>query len=543
MMVKKTRDKAIARKIKDTLKHFPNKIGKEIHDYVINNVLLESRYIFTWTSKGKQIGYCTHCKKEHKPMYRLKHKTKTKCPKCNSTCRVQAVGYSRKYMIDQAYFVYYEKSKADKEAVIARGFTVKMNFSGDHKNVKPEYETDARYLFEMGNPVFINTYYSWPDRASNYELRKSVFTLYKETGYFGVPTERNQRVSIDSIRKAIKGTQFQYSEWDDWQQVEMKDYVSYFALYAKHPQIEYLMKLGFRQFVNNKLHNVSMYRSINWNGKTLDKVLRVSRQDMKEITRNAQKIMPFTLAVYQLGKRDGSNFTIDEANEFRYENLEGEFEWMKKNSQGTTLRRLFNYLSRQVKKADELSLAMEMENEDAVGERHTTVREQLIMLRDYWSGCVRLNLKVGEDIAEYPSDLTRAHDNVYKQIKFKENKELDQRIKERIKDLLEFKNEQFFMRPFASTREIIHEGKILKHCIGNYSDKYANGKTDLYVIRKHNEPDKPFYSLEIIDGKVRQYYGYKNNQTIKKSKEVIEFVNQLEAELLKDKNNKREIAS
>lgn len=543
MMVKKTRDKAIAKKIKDTLKHFPNRISKQIHDYVINDVMLESRYIFTRMLKGKQIGYCTHCKKEHEPIYRLKHKTKTKCPKCNSTCKVQAAGYGRKYMTDQAYFVYYEKSKINKEAVIARGFTVRMNFSGDYKNVKPEYETDARYLFEMGNPVFIKTYYSWPDNAINYELRKSVFTLYQETGYFGVPTERNQRVSIDSIRKAIKGTQFQYSEWDDWQQVGMKDYVSYFALYAKHPQIEYLMKLGFRQFVNRKLHNVSTYRSINWNGKTLDKVLRVSRQDMKEITKNAQRITPFTLAVYQLGKRDGSNFTIDEADEFRYENLENEFEWMKGNFRGTTLRRAFNYLARQVKRLDEMSLAIEMENEDAVGERHTTIREQLIMLRDYWSGCDRLNLKPGKDIAEYPSDLTRAHDNVYKQIDFKENEELDQRIRKRMKDLIEFENDQFFMRPFKSTGEIIHEGRVLKHCIGNYSGKYANGKTDLYVIRKHSKPNEPFYSLEITGGKVRQYYGYGNNRKLKKSKEIIEFVNQLEAELLKNKNNKKEIAS
>src|SRR5690625_1436315 len=114
MMVKETRNREIANKIKDTLKHFPNKISKEIHDYVINDVLIESRYVFAKTSKGKQTGYCTHCKNEYEPVYRLKHKTETMCPNCNSRCKVQIAGYSRKYMTDQAYFVYYEKSKINK---------------------------------------------------------------------------------------------------------------------------------------------------------------------------------------------------------------------------------------------------------------------------------------------------------------------------------------------------------------------------------------------------------------------------------------------
>lgn len=539
MMIKETRDKAIAKKIKDTLKHFPNKINKRIHDYVINDVLIESRYIFTTRKKGKQFGYCTHCKSEYETeAYKLKHKTKMGCPECRSICEVRASGYSRKYMIDKAYFVYYEKSKINKEAIIARGFTVWMDWSGDYKNVKPQYETDARYLFEMGNPVFIKTFYSWPDNAVNYELRKSVFTLFKRTGYFGVPLELNQKVSKDSIDKAIKGTQFQYSEWNKF--THLDDYVAYFALYAKHPQIEYLMKLGFREFVNKKLHKVTTYRTINWNGKTLDKVLRVAKQDVKEITRNAQKITPFILAIYQLAKRDGSNFTLDEAAELKWQGLENELENLRKASRGTKLRTLINYIRKQTKKINEEREEIDPGNE--VGE-HNNFRQTFILLNDYWSGCKQLNLRIEKDIPEYPSDLQRQHDNIYKQIKFKENKELDQHIQERLKELYEFENEHFFMRPFENTYEIIQEGKMLKHCIGNYSERYANGKTDLYAIRKHEEPDKPFYTLEIIEGEIRQYYGYGNNRKIKKSKEIIEFVNEFEAEMLKNKNNKKEIAS
>lgn len=534
MMPKNTTDEAALQKIDSTLAHFPEDISKDIHDYVINDVLLESRYIFTTRKNDKQFGFCTHCKNEFEPVYRLKHKTKTMCPNCNSKCKVQAAGYSRKYMVDEAYFVFYEKSKINKEAVIARGFTVCMDFSGDYKSAKPKFNIEARYLFEMGNPVFIKTYYSWPDRPVNYELRKSVFSLYKKAGYFGVPVELNQRVSIQSIKEAVKGTQFQYSEWHQFSEAVLEDYVSYFALYAKHPQIEYLMKLGFKEFVQRKLFNETTYRTINWNGKTIDKVLRVNKQDAKEIISYKGYVAPFTLAVYQIGKADGSNITMEEAAEMESNFLAYEFADIKRMLQITTLRRLFNYLKRQMIKMNSGAEA-EIQETDPMGAIQDVYDQRaiFIMLKDYQSGCRELGLQIGDDIPAFPGNLTRAHDNIYKQISYKKNKELDNEIKKRLEKLKKYKfeTEHYFIRPLESSYEVIQEGKELKHCVGGYAKRYAKGETDLFAIRSKAEPNTPYCTLEMKDGEIRQYYGYRN----RKNNEMIEFVEEFKANVLNDK--------
>src|SRR5690625_1754664 len=160
--------------IESTKAHFPRGISKDIHNFVINEVLVESRYLFVTRKKDERKAFCTHCKK-NKDADGLKHKEETNYVHCMSLCKVQFDTYSRKHMIDDAYFVYYEKSKLNDKAIIARGFYVEMDFSEDYKNVEPKYTIEAMYLFEMGNPVFLKRC-GW--KYIYYELRKSVFSLY-----------------------------------------------------------------------------------------------------------------------------------------------------------------------------------------------------------------------------------------------------------------------------------------------------------------------------------------------------------------------------
>lgn len=516
--------------IENTMIHFPEDISEDIHDYVINDVLKDSRYIFTTRKGKKQFGYCTHCKEEYETCA-LKHKEESKCIKCGSKCIVQSSGMGRKYMVDSAYFVYYEKSQANEKAMIARGFEVSMDFSGEYRNVDPKLQTMARYLFEMDNPVFIKT--ASLNGTEKLELRKSTFTLFTEYGLFGMPSKKKQEVSIESIKRAVAGTQFQYSMWDynghaNELSSYLDDYVSYFALYARHPQIEYLIKLGFKEFVNKKLNNITTYRTINWNGKTIDKVLKVPKQSLKDVLKYAKSIDPFVLLIYQMGIKDGSNFSIEEALIIQEERLELEFERIKAVIKNIRFRKLINYLNKQMQEDAEI------DPEQVIFE-YVNLREVFIMLQDYWSGCNSLELEVGKDIPEYPRDLQASHDNVYKQIEYKENKELDEKIKERYEVLskFEYENEMFILRPFSSTAELIKEGKALKHCVGRYAKKYAHGSTDLFAIRKKEDPNKPFYTMELADGEVRQYYGYKNNRRTKKSGDVIKFVEEFEKDVIK----------
>lgn len=84
------------------------------------------------------------------------------------------------------------------------------------------------------------------------------------------------------------------------------------------------------------------------------------------------------------------------------------------------------------------------------------------------------------------------------------------RVKALEKYSYENKSLGILIRPAASTKELIEEGKALCHCVGGYASRYASGATNILVIRKINEPDKPYFTLELNRGAIVQVRGKHN---------------------------------
>lgn len=70
-------------------------------------------------------------------------------------------------------------------------------------------------------------------------------------------------------------------------------------------------------------------------------------------------------------------------------------------------------------------------------------------------------------------------------------------------------------------RELITEGITLKHCVKSYIESTANGKTCILFIRKTDELDKPYFTMEIRGDAIRQCHGKCNCDM---TDEVDEFV-------------------
>ena len=103
-----------------------------------------------------------------------------------------------------------------------------------------------------------------------------------------------------------------------------------------------------------------------------------------------------------------------------------------------------------------------------------------------------------------------------------------------------FENETFLLRPASGKAELVIEGKTLNHCVyTNYADQYIAGKTLICVIRKKDQPDRPFYTLEYSprSGAVTQCRGFRNCAM---TADVKEFCNQWKAFLLSKTTEKKE---
>ena len=500
----------------DIAKHFTEEVSQEIHDYIRDTVLLDSRYIFTWRVGKQQYGYCTHCKKEFKTTG-LKHKKFTMCPECHSNCGVRASGMGRQTMRDSAYFVYYEKSRFDPKVITARGFLTSRDYTGDFREVETRITQVAVYIFEQGNSQF---YYS-PYYFSSFEKQKTVFSLFNST-YVNFKCF----CSKDSIQKAVQGTIFQYSTWEDFFYMR-EDMVKFFSLVSKYPCIEYLSKMGLTDLVKAKLFGYKTFGAINWNGKTINKVLKLSKQEIKEVTAVAPFVSTFCLWIYQQGKKDGSNLTIDEARDMseRFNYSKDELDIILKY---TRIRKAYSYIKKQhEKKPKDI--------------RFHTFSQIAGDWRDYIRDCITLEMNLTDEYVLYPPNLHRAHQNTIKQIKIKENKILDEKINRRVKILTSYtyQDEKYLIRPAASSLELIDEGKKLNHCVGTYADRYAKGETNIFVVRKVLEPQKPFYTMEIRKNEIIQVRGKKNcNPT----KEVKTFIDKFEKVKIKKKATGRKVA-
>lgn len=493
------------------LSHFPADISVDIRRYADESVLVDSRYLFTRRQGKRQFAYCTHCQVESS-VSGLKHNDTVSCPSCGSSCKVKSSGRGRTRMIDEAYFVYYEKSTLRPDVVVARGLYIVRDYRDCFKNVSTQFLVKAYYLFEMGGSSMLlqGGFYSWRDglmRACGSPSEcKSVYSLFPRhsaNGWGYNPCRMELDYCYESVVAAVENTPFQYSTWQDY--TSNDDMVRFFDLYSRYPCIEYLTKLGMDDLVLAKLIGRHTYNAVNWRGSTLQKVLRLSltKQELKEIQFLRISFTPLFLKLLQISRKDGSNLSIAELavlekKQYSYYLIKD----VKELLQYTTIRKLYSYLEKQLMKKNP-------------GKKHYWQDYQVLTTwRDYIADCNTLTMDLTQEGVLFPANLYNAHQNTIRQIKIKEDAGLNKKIASRLKLLCKYSysGDSLLIRPAESTLELIDEGKALHHCAGTYGQRYAKGEIVVLFIRKVEEPEKPYFTVELRgrDNEIMQVRG-KNN--------------------------------
>ena len=294
---------------KEYTDHFSEELSEEIKKYAIEEAFEFSRYLFTHKEGKQQYGYCTHCKSQFKTN-RLSHNEETICLDCGKKVTVKSSGMGRKYMIDDVYFVYYEKSIKDPNVLIARGIQAKRDYRYDYHSVRTQYFLCAMYIFDAnkGESTMLRSAY-----GNGYECKNSIFSLGGSFEQKGARASYSRK----SIEIAVIDTPFKYSTWESYR---FKDMTEFFELYTKYPSIEYLTKEGYEGLVESKLEGAPTHRSVSWKGKSIFKILKVTKQDLKEIRTQKVYVSFSFLKVFQDAKKRNWNLTLEDtisvANEY-----------------------------------------------------------------------------------------------------------------------------------------------------------------------------------------------------------------------------------
>lgn len=172
-------------------------------------------------------------------------------------------------------------------------------------------------------------------------------------------------------------------------------------------------------------------------------------------------------------------------------------------------------------------------------------RASLSTYRDY----IKMARENGQDLenqqVRFPKDLKKAHDEAVKQYKHKVSKALVKGFAVQLEHLQQYawEHDGILIRPARDENELVIEGKILSHCVATYAESHAKGRTAIFFIRKAEQPDEPWYTLEFNEEtlKVNQNRGKHNCQ---KTPEVQAFEDAwLEhVKAIIEKNNRRKSA-
>ncbi len=118
----------------------------------------------------------------------------------------------------------------------------------------------------------------------------------------------------------------------------------------------------------------------------------------------------------------------------------------------------------------------------------------------------------------FPPNLQLAHD---KQSEIKESLRQDKYkgafkcVKQKYSGL-EWNDGRYCIILPDSPRDLVNEGKTLRHCVGSYCKTHSEGQNIIFFVRKYRRPERSYYTLNIsFEGTVpieKQLHGYGNER-------------------------------
>lgn len=483
------------------------------------------RNFFLYKNEGKiKIGKCTACKTEME--LRVGKNRYTECPTCGQ--KIKAVE-SQDFTHGCDCFV----SWLDRYDGFFLNRTFRV-FRRLYSNCEKLHIEEAQ-MQVLGFPI--KTY------PSGYSCGFSRETSYKNSNYFTMTGGDAQREHCEywergvlggygynvyqapshvypvGLQETLKGTPFEYSSL--WELAGHGDSFSmYKALlaYGNTPQLEYLIKLKMYKLSKDLIRQSIFFE------KTENDVVKFlglkSYSQMQYVIDN--NLSCDDLYAYRSLVRN--NLPITEDN-MRLMKLNGWFG-------GGAVERILDVMSAE-------SFFRYYEEQKNKGE---SLRDFCQDYLDHMRIVKALGLDINNTMYSKPKDFSSLHNALSTELSALRNKETYEKVKKTLRSekSFAFSHGVFCLIVPKTANEIVMEGKNQEHCVGTYLDRVADKRSVIVFIRRVEELDKAFYTMEINPEtmKVVQCRGYRNSDM---TPEVRSFV-ELYSKSVLDKKRKKKAA-
>ncbi len=450
--------------------------------------IMEHYIFYKYQKNGATNGYCTYCKK-HVPIRSPKYNQKGHCNICGQPVTFRSVGKSGRFCT-KWYRVYLVQRRKTSGFVIrifqARTWYKKAGYA----DCETTCHEEQRRIFSANGKEISNFVYGL------FKRREMRWILYWKPWYY----------TCCGIQ--YKGNVYPYTLSDlsrhELKEAGLREYAlrqkkidpgKYLYLWQTYPVLEQIVKAGLFQLVDDILE----YRAtdaIKRKGRKPTEFLSVTKKEfrrLRDMNGGAKE-----LKWLQFEKSSGRIIKDEEIYWMAKEELEPkDLQFVLDRMSICQVR---HYLVKQSEKSgDDISHILQV-------------------WKDYLSMAGKLRLDVYDSIIYRTSDLQRRHSEAVIQMEEKKKEIRRRELEEKyvgfqeqliaLKEKYEFSAGEYQIVAPKSIDDILYEGDTLHHCVNktdNYFDRIASKESYILFLRKKENPEVPFYTLEAEpDGTIRQ---------------------------------------
>lgn len=485
--------------------------------------LLSSRYIFYKRTSHKIAHcFCTHCEShfqvsEDKCSLFPAHNKSGFCPVCHSKITYKSWGRTSR-IYDSADVAIFQRSR--KGELLLRYFTTKWEYNRSENRRKISFREQARLFFDLSGRItgqYKYGYSSKTDRYGWYDTKDRIT---------GDPRQIDYRINLGMYQTVVNvwfQERFLYPynlhamlrlanlSYDlKWYLHGTVDVTSYLLRGKQYPYAPSLYRIGMEKVARDILENYIDPIAPNLPGSLYKK---------------------FGIAKEALGWVKENNWGMEEINllaAIGEKATQKDFLWVRQNQLAAkhiaylrklvSFQKMVNYLSKQVKKRSP--------NEIQYG--CYSIKDGAQQWSDYLQMCENLGYDIKQDRVLFPKNLRDEHDKVVQLTRVRFDPKIDRKIQKIYPSLnlnYSYTNGDYLIRPPKDFQEFVDEGVNLLHCVctNGYYIKHVEGSNLIFFVRKSDNPDIPFCTVEydVAKNKVLQLYGFRDR---KPAKEVEDFV-------------------
>ena len=456
---------------------------------------IPENYIFyQYSRRGATTGYCTYCEQEV-PISHPRHNREGHCPRCRRKITYKALGKAKYVSTPDCYIHLVQRYQS---GFVLRMFICTRSYTTDDVKKEKLYMHEFRRVLYDSQAKKAGTY-CWENYKNretrwipqNYVYGYSYYHRYWHEDWAGAVYGKTIPALAESVLR--------YTGLPEAVRLLRKiDPELYLDTRRKIPMVEQLVKAGLGGLARD-----CMYHSRNWNVTELKskaglaRTLGIDAQEMKRL-RDCQGGMD-VLAWLRCENSTGKPIP-DRAIMWLCEHGLKPRDLAFLNGVMSP-QQVCNYLKRQMRELnrecdyvmttwkDYLSMAarLKMDLTSEAVYRVRNVKKRHDELLQFFHTDKSMALRAGEILKKYPH-----LEDIFQEIKPK----------------YEFSDQEYTIRVPERIEEIILEGQILSHCVGDserYWERIEQRESYILFLRRTGETDKPFYTLEIEpNGTIRQ---------------------------------------